>query len=131
MLKITKIEDYAFQVLSYLAAGNASSLHTAKEIAAKIKLPLPTVSKVLKLLTQTEILTSCQGSKGGYTLKQPAGEISVADILSAFDGPFALTDCCSEAGCPRNCSVSPSWQKLNDRIEHILENIKLTDLAPR
>lgn len=129
MLKLTKIEGYAFQILNCIADSDSSALHSSKELATQVKLPRPTVSKILKLLTQNKILISYQGTKGGYRLSQPANQTSLADILTIFDGPLALTDCCSEAGCPRNCIVSPSWKKLNNAIESLLKNLTLADLS--
>ncbi|MDF7824409.1 SUF system Fe-S cluster assembly regulator [Pontiellaceae bacterium B12227] len=129
MLKLTKIEDYAFQILNCIANSDPSTPRTAKELADEVSLPLPTVSKILKFLTQGNILISYQGSKGGYMLARPAHKISIADVMAAFDGPQALTDCCTEAGCPRNCSVSPSWKKLNIEIENLLKTLTLADLS--
>ena len=71
MLKLTKIEGYAFQILTCIADSDPSALRSAKELALQVRLPLPTVSKILKLLTQNNILISHQGSKGGYMLTQP------------------------------------------------------------
>jgi FeS assembly SUF system regulator len=129
MLKITKIEGYSFQVLTCIASRDSSRLHTAKELAKQTELPLPTVSKILKMLTQQKILDSFQGSRGGYALTKPADRISVADIVAVFEGPLALTDCCSEAGCERNCRIAPNWRKLNNTLESWLRDVTLADMA--
>ncbi|MDF7807801.1 SUF system Fe-S cluster assembly regulator [Pontiellaceae bacterium B12219] len=129
MLKLTKIEGYSFQILTCIASRDSSLLHTAKELAEQTKLPLPTVSKILKMLTQSNILISFQGSRGGYSLTKPAEKISVADIVAAFEGPLALTDCCSEGGCERNCRIAPNWRKLNIALERWLRSMTLADMA--
>lgn len=61
-------------------------------------------------------------------LAKPAEETTVAEIVEVFEGPLALTDCCGEAGCQRNCQVSPSWQKLNNIMKTWLSNMTLTDM---
>lgn len=68
MLKITKLEGYAFLILTHMAKRDLTLMHSAKELSANCDLPLPTVSKVLKVLAGKGILSSYQGSRGGYVL---------------------------------------------------------------
>jgi len=129
MLRITKITDYGFILLAHMANQEPGMLHNAKDLAAAIGIPLPTVSKVLKILTQGGILVSHQGSKGGYTLARKAADISAAEIIEAIEGPVAITDCSSTKGCERNCQVSPSWQQVNGAVLGALEDLTLADMA--
>lgn len=129
MLRITKITDYGFILLVHMACQDKNVLHNAKDLSASICIPLPTVSKVLKILTQGNILASHQGSKGGYSLARPAEDITAAQIIEAVEGPVAITDCSSSEGCDRNCPVSPSWQKVNARIIGALDGLTLADIA--
>ncbi len=129
MLRITKITDYGFILLVHMASRDQSELHNAKDLSAAIGIPLPTVSKVLKILTQGNILQSHQGSKGGYSLARPANEIFASQIVEAVEGPVAITDCSSADGCTRNCPVSTSWKKVNSKIIGALGGISLADIA--
>lgn len=129
MLRITKITDYGFILLAHMANQEEGVLHNAKDLSSSIGIPLPTVSKVLKILTQGGILQSHQGSKGGYSLAKPAGSISAAEIIEAVEGPVAITDCSSAEGCERNCAVSPSWQKVNDAVIGALAGLTLADMT--
>lgn len=129
MLRITKITDYGFILLAHMAHQEEGTLHNAKDLSASIGIPLPTVSKVLKILTQGGILQSHQGSKGGYTLAKSARQISAAEIIEAVEGPVAITDCSSAEGCERNCQVSPSWKKVNGAVIGALSDLTLADMA--
>ena len=129
MLRITKIADYGFILLVHMANQSDDDMHNAKELSKAIAIPLPTVSKVLKILTQGGILQSHQGSKGGYSLARPAAKITAAEILVAIEGPLAITDCSSAAGCERNCAVSTSWQKVNGSFIGSLNRMTLADIA--
>lgn len=129
MLRITKITDYGFILLAHMANQDQDKLHNAKDLSAAIGIPLPTVSKVLKILTQGGILQSHQGSKGGYTLARPAHEITAAEIIEAIEGPVAITDCSSADGCERKCRVSPSWQQVNGAVIGALRGLTLADMA--
>jgi FeS assembly SUF system regulator len=131
MLRITKITDYGFILLAHMANQDQDLLHNAKDLSAAIGIPLPTVSKVLKILTQGGVLQSHQGSKGGYSLSRPAKEITAAEIIEAVEGPVAITDCSSAEGCQRNCAVSPSWQQVNGAVIGALQELKLADMAKK
>jgi len=129
MLRITKITDYGFILLAYMATADDELLHNAKDLAANNGIALPTVSKVLKILTQGGILQSHQGSKGGYSLARAAYKITAADVIEAVEGPVAITDCSSAEGCERNCQVSRSWKKINGTVVHALRELTLADMA--
>jgi FeS assembly SUF system regulator len=129
MLRITKIADYGFILLVHMANQDRDTLHNAKDLSDAIGIPLPTISKVLKILTQGGILVSQQGSKGGYSLSRPASEITAAEIIETVEGPVAITDCTGTGGCERNCKVSPSWKKVNDTLEATLQDLTLADMA--
>lgn len=129
MLRITKIADYGFILLVHMATQERDTLHNAKDLSATINIPLPTVSKVLKILTQGAILESHQGSKGGYSLARLPSEITAAEILEAVEGPLAITDCSSADGCERNCRVSPSWQRVNGTVIRALKGLTLAEMA--
>ncbi len=129
MLRITKITDYGFILLAHMANQDESLLHNAKDLSATIEIPLPTVSKVLKILTQGGILKSHQGSKGGYTLSKSAHKISTAEIIEAVEGPVAITECSTADGCERDCPVSSSWQKVNTAVIGALQGLTLADMA--
>ena len=129
MLRITKITDYGFILLVHMANQDQDLLYNAKDLSAAIGLPLPTVSKVLKILTQGGILSSQQGSKGGYSLIRPANEITAAQIVEAIEGPVAITDCSGADGCERDCLVSGSWQKVNASVIGALTSLTLADMS--
>ncbi len=129
MLRITKIADYGFNLLVHMAGQEPDILCNAKDLSAASGLALPTVSKVLKILTQGGILKSHQGSRGGYSLSRPASAISAVEILEAIEGPVAITDCSSAEGCDRNCDVSPSWQKVNKSVIATLQKLTLAEMA--
>lgn len=129
MLRITKITDYGFLLLVYITANDETGLYNAKDLAQSTGIALPTVSKVLKILTKGGVLVSHQGSRGGYALAKPAAEISARQILEAMEGPVAITDCSSVDGCPRDCRVSNSWQRVNKVVYGALDGLTLLDMA--
>lgn len=131
MLRISKLTDYGTVILARLA-GQPERLWTATEVAEATHIGLPTVSKLLKKLQRSGLVTSARGSHGGYQLAQPPGEITAARILDALEGPFAITECSgshSTCGLESNCAVGHTWQKVNAAIRRALTDISLAELA--
>jgi len=131
MIRITKQTDYGTVLLTHLAANPERQLN-APELAAETHLPLPMVSKILKLLAREGLLSSHRGVKGGYGLARHAEEISMAEIIAALEGPIALTQCISvEGDCAHEplCPVRSNWQRINVAVRAALEGIALSEMA--
>jgi FeS assembly SUF system regulator len=142
MFRLSKIADYGIIILAHLAQrdlapgsgdaeGAVRSLN-ARELAAHVELPLPVVSKVLKTLTRAGVLVSQRGAKGGYSLARRPEELSVAEMITALDGPLALTQCgLGPAVCDleRSCAVKSPWLVINRVVHDALASVTLADLT--
>lgn len=132
MIRMTKQADYGFVLLSRLAEA-PDRVTNAPELADECHLPLPMVSKILKLLTKAEIVRSQRGVKGGYSLARAPQRISAVEIVRALEGPVALTVCVE--GSPGECDLEPfcavrgHWQRINVAVEGALARISLADLV--
>jgi FeS assembly SUF system regulator len=131
MLKLSRLTDYAVAALVRLSA--AEGVATSPGIAAAIGIPEPTVAKVLKLLAGHGLVISTRGARGGYRLGKPLSAMTVAEIITAIDGPIALTSCVEgSAGTCESlmlCPVAGRWDPVNTAIRSALENISLADMA--
>ncbi len=96
MIRLSKLTDYGLVLMSYAARNKGRTVHTARELSLESGLPLPTVSKLLKLLLQAGFLVSHRGTNGGYSLAREPEDISVAEIIAALEGPIALTECSTD-----------------------------------
>ena len=132
MIRLGKMTDYALVLMTHVARRRSGTLHTARGLAAESGFPVPTVSKLLKLLLQSGFLISTRGTKGGYSLAREAQEISVADMIGALEGPIALTDCSTDLGLcdfERGCPVKHNQRVINQVVRGALEKLTLADLA--
>ena len=130
MLRLSKLTDSATVILSFMARDNAQ-MHAAMEIASITGIALPTVSKILKLLVNAKILISTRGAKGGYEPARTPTEISIAAVISALEGPIALTECSiSQQACEQasGCEIRGNWNLINQTIHNALESVTLADM---
>lgn len=131
MIRITKQTDYGIVLLTHLAAQPERQLN-APELAAETQLPVPMVSKILKLLVREGLLLSHRGVKGGYSLARLPGEITMAEIIAALEGPIAITECIdvsSDCSHERLCPVRSNWQRINAAVRGALEGITLAEMT--
>ncbi len=130
MLRMTRLTDYAVMLLAQFVRDPGQ--HSARDLAAGTRLPLPSVSKVLKLLARNGLLAAHRGVKGGFSLARAPEEISLSTVLRALEGPLSITDCASgvPGGCDLegSCAVSRTWRRINQAVEHALDGVTLADM---
>lgn len=135
MLRLSKMADYGIVLLTYVAQGYGpqGEVSTARGLAEKSGLPLPTVSKVLKSLSRYGLLVAQRGKHGGYTLARAPEEISVVDMIKAVEGPIALTECSTHAPSlcelEGTCPVRSNWSRITSVVQGALQNLTLADMA--
>ena len=130
MLRVSKLTDYATVVMACLA-GAGDGVTSAQALAERAHLEVPTVSKLLKQLAQAGLVQSSRGINGGYRLSHPPERISIADIVTAMEGPIGMTECSAHAGlCGHepHCGVRMNWQRINHAIAGALANVTLADM---
>ena len=131
-MRINKLTDYSIVILTNMVINGDKKMYTAKELSEITDIPLPTVTRILKMLSNKELLDSQQGPQGGYSLTKSAENISVREVIEAMEGPIALTEC-SDDGCgcayETSCAVGKPWQKINKAINDVLQNINLAEMG--
>ena len=130
MLRISKLTDYATVIMSYLAMTPLAIL-SAAQVAKAVHVSVPTVSKILKILSEAKLVISFRGTGGGYKLARPTDRITVAEVVTAIEGKLAMTECClSEKLCAIDslCSIKENWQVINKIILTALAGLTLQDM---
>jgi len=133
MLKVSKLTDYGIGLMTCMARRETAELVTARELAETMGMPLPTVSKLLKVLTGRELLVSTRGAAGGYALARRPDRISLVDMVEALEGPMALTECAGSTGCACAmevaCGLKANWSWINQQLLNTLRGITLQNMA--
>jgi FeS assembly SUF system regulator len=130
MLRLSKKADYALIAITHLTLKSGSS--SAREIAEQFDIPVELMAKVLQRMTRRGLLTSQQGTRGGYQLARAASGISIADVIQAIDGPVAVTACSAHAGrCGQfaKCNVRDPLWKIREIIVAALKATTVSELA--
>jgi Rrf2 family protein len=107
---------------------------TGRDVAARERLPGDYVEQILLRLRRAGIVQSTRGAKGGYALARPADDITVREIIAAaelvtFDlhcetHPLDSERCAQSC----DCSIRPVWMMLQQKIDEVLDSVRLSDL---
>lgn len=133
-MRITTWAEYGLICALHLARRAGAGPVTGRDVAAKEKLPADYVEQILLRMRRAGIVNSTRGARGGYALARGAEEISVRDVIQASELTTFDLHCvthpvdaarCAEA---ENCSIRPVWLLLQQRIDEVLEGVKLNDL---
>src|ERR1700687_4972996 len=131
MLRMSKLADYGTVIMTAIAR-DPDNVHSATSIAATTGVAVPTVCKLLKMLSHGGLVVSLRGANGGYLLPRPPERITLADVIAAVDGPFGMTECSTAPGlCMQEgeCAIRANWQKISVAIYDALRQITLADMA--
>jgi Rrf2 family protein len=123
--------DYAVRAAVHLA-GSPDRLVKGDTIAQAQDIPFPFLGAILRDLREAGIVRSQRGADGGYWLARPAGEITVAEVIRAIDGPLAWVrgvrpEELEYAGAAR--ALQDVWIAVRANLREVLEAVTLADVA--
>jgi Rrf2 family protein len=86
-MRLSARSDYALRAVIELAAAGPGHV-TADQLARTQVIPGKFLEAILTQLRRAGLVRSQRGPEGGFWLARPAGEISLADVIRAIDGPL-------------------------------------------
>lgn len=134
MLKINRQTDYAVRVILALAKRGEGARLSSGEIKKEMLIPQALMSRIVAQLARAGLLNTFPGREGGLMLPRPAAQITLRDVVEAFEGPILLSECLqtkSEDDCPfrTNCPVSPKWGRVQVAMMREMAAITFEGLA--
>jgi Rrf2 family protein len=131
---LSRSSEYAIRALALLSTqGEGNSLHS-KEIASELGLPPDFLTKILRRLTLTDIVSSQRGRTGGFRLERKPTEVSLLEIVTPFEGTLTGVECLvGQAYCSDRhaCPLHHDWVAIRQRFWDLLERTALADIAER
>lgn len=131
-MRVSAKIDYALRAMLELAA--AGGLVKGEQLATAQAIPQKFLESILIDLRHAELVTSRRGVDGGYALGRPAGEITLADVIRAVEGPIATVrgvrpDDVRYEGVAR--ALAAVWIDLRAAMRGVLEETTLADIVSR
>jgi Rrf2 family protein len=131
-VRISAKAEYAVRAAVELASVDDERPVKAERLATAQEIPLNFLENILGELRHAGIVRSHRGAEGGFRLARPAGEITIADVIRAVDGPLASV----RGGPPEAASYSGStvalgrvWIAVRANLRNVLEHVSIADVA--
>jgi Rrf2 family transcriptional regulator, iron-sulfur cluster assembly transcription factor len=141
-MRISRKAEYALRALTAMARKPLSATSQIEELATAEHIPVKFLEQILLTLKRAGLLKSRRGVGGGYQLDKPAARISLADILTAIDGPFQPMSCTPpepgrkpkavcECRIPGGCGPGHLFTDLQNQVHAFLSTATLADAIAR
>ncbi|HEX7522311.1 MAG TPA: Rrf2 family transcriptional regulator [Acidimicrobiia bacterium] len=129
-MKVSTRGDYAARALLSLALHSSDRPTSVKEIAERTNLPQPYLEQILLAVKGAGLVRSKRGVGGGYVLAREPSRITLAEILTAVDGP--MTTLMEEHDhCEGHCMLQEVWVGVSDEMRKLLDGYTLAELVER
>lgn len=135
-MKVSTRGDYACRALLSLALHREDQPTSVRDIAERTGLPQPYLEQILLALKGAGLVRSKRGVGGGYVLARDPADMTLAEIVSAVDGPIVAGDfgmphqdgACEHEG---QCILLQVWADVGEHMRSHLESYTLDDMVRR
>lgn len=133
---ISKKTKYGLKALTYLAKKELGQPVLIAEIAEAENISQKFLEAILLDLRKQGLLGSKKGKGGGYYLRKPANEISLATVYRLLEGPIAWLPCvslnyyekCDDCESEETCAIHKAFIEVRDNVLSVVEHKMLSDL---
>lgn len=130
-MRLSLQTDYALRTLMYLAATRERA--SVEQVASFYRISFDHVAKVVTHLSRLGFARTVRGLGGGIELGKPASEISIADVVDAFEGTPHLLECLGRDGVcviESFCKLKKVLSKAEALQRDYLKSVSLEDVLP-
>jgi Rrf2 family protein len=130
-VRVSAKADYALRAAIELATAGDGPVK-GERIAQAQEIPLKFLENILGELRQAGIVRSQRGVEGGYWLARPAGEISLAEVVRAVEGPIANVRGVGPQDVEYAGAAGPLrevWIAVRASLRSVLEEVTVADVA--
>jgi Rrf2 family protein len=133
-MKISAQEEYGLRCLVQLASLKEGEALTLPQLAEREGISVANAGKLLWLLNKAGMVQATRGTKGGYHLARPAGEIRLSEVLRVMesdeidahcDNYTGVLDSCVHKG---DCGIRSVIVGLHEVVQHALSQITLAQI---
>ena len=131
-MRISTKGRYAVRLMLDLASNDSGEPIRLKDVARRQSISEKYLEQIISVLNKAGFVRSVRGPQGGYSLAKEPAQYTVGQILRLTEGSLSPVECTEENGAPcareDSCATHILWQKLDDAINQVVDNITLEDL---
>ena len=124
-MKISSKAHYGLQAVFLLA--KKQGVLSAKELEKEIGVSGKYLERIMRTLSNAEIVSANRGVQGGYYLTKTPQNTTAGEVVRALEDELEIIGCVNSS-CNK-CGTSFVWKKLYVGINAILDGITLADMV--
>jgi Rrf2 family protein len=131
-MRVTAKSDYALRALIEIASRDDEGPVSAEELGKRQDIPHGFLQSILADLRRAGIVMSQRGQSGGWRLASSPGDVSVADVIRAVDGPLVSVYGLRPEAVSYNdvaAVLQPVWIAARSSLRDVFEHVTIDDLA--
>lgn len=128
---LSQTAEYAIRAMSCLAVRADGEVVRAAEIGEEAQIPLHYLSKILRKLVASRLLTAAKGHGGGFAFARAPEKIRLIDIIEAVETPVPAKHCifgwriCNSAN---PCILHHRWSTVNDAFQTWIRSTTIAEI---
>ena len=133
-MKIPMRVDYGVRALVELAQHYDEHSVQAADIASSQGIPEAYLDQLMSTLHKYGFVVSRRGPQGGHRLAMDPKDINLHMVMSTLDGNLSPIDCLitpTDCVFSDSCAQQEVWKSVEEAVEEVLRNIKISDLVQR
>tara|TARA_B100000029_G_scaffold415577_1_gene419454 strand:+ start:82 stop:522 length:441 start_codon:yes stop_codon:yes gene_type:complete len=133
-MKLTSKGRYAVMAMADLANIKDNQTTNLTEISLRQGISISFLEQIFLKLKKNNLVKSCRGPAGGYSLTRSPEEIKLSSIIEAVDEKVKTVGCKKESkkGCTGKsikCITHNLWDDLEAHINNFFEKNTLKDIT--
>ncbi|WP_121254366.1 RrF2 family transcriptional regulator [Nocardioides ferulae] len=131
-MRVSAKSDYALRALIEMAGRADGRAVSAEELGRLQDIPHGFLQAILADLRRAGVVISQRGQSGGWRMARPAGDVSVADVIRAVDGPLVSVYGLRPEAVSYNESaevLQHVWIAARHSLRDVFERVSIQQLA--
>ncbi len=131
---LSKSCTYGILATVYVGLKDNNHYVPIRDISENLNIPFHFLTKILQVLTAHKIMLSHRGPHGGVMLAKKPELITVYDIITAFDGDAAFSECLlklADCNSAHPCPVHEAYSEYKSNMKNLFGNTTIEQLAYR
>ena len=127
-MKLSSKTHYGLMACHILAMNYPSVQISASALENKISVSGKYLEKIMRTLSNNNIVGASRGVNGGYYLLRSPDEITIGEIVRSLEDGMEIIECVSEDAKCKCCPTSNVWKKLYQGINDVLDGMTLGEM---
>ena len=122
---------YGIRAIVYMMKNPASGKSTVVEMATKLNIPQPFLSKILQQLAKSNVISSTKGRGGGFYLSKENLKRPLIDVVVCIEGHNVFSQCMlglPECSDENPCILHTYYKEFRKSLEKSVCNESIDDL---